>query len=161
MGGRMRLVTQTSVNETPAVSPLVRVVVAVWVAIIAICCGRTLLTPHGGVYPIFAGAARNWVAGEDLYGPLGPDLDRFRYSPGVASLLVPFALLPDGLGGALWRLLNAAVCLGAFAWWVRAVLPPALTAGQRAALFLLIVPLAVGSLNNRQSNAPVLGLLLA
>jgi hypothetical protein len=121
-----------------------------------------LLAPHTkSVYPIFAAAARCWVAGGDCYGELAPGLDRFRYSPAVAALLVPFSVLPDSLGGALWRLLNAGVYLGALAWWVRVVLPPSLTAGQRAALFLLVVPLSVGSLNNGQSNALVIGLLLA
>jgi len=146
----------------------------VWAGILLICCGRVLLPPHTwltahtqSVYPIFAGAARQWIAGADLYEQLAPDLDRFRYSPGVAALLVPFSLLPDGLaradgpGGALWRLFNAGVYLGALGWWIRALLPPSLTRMQRAVLFLLVVPLSVGSLNNGQSNALVLGLLLA
>jgi hypothetical protein len=41
------------------------------------------------------------------------------------------------------------------------VLPRFLTASQRALLYVLIIPLSVGSLNNAQSNALVLGLLLA
>jgi hypothetical protein len=130
--------------------------------IILACCGRALLAPgRKSVYPIFVAAANQWLAGGDVYGELAPGLDRFRYSPAVAALLVPFGLLPDGLGAALWRLLNAGVYLGALAWWIAVLLPASLTTGQRGVLFLLVVPLSIGSLNNGQSNALVLGLLLA
>jgi len=140
----------------------VAVAVIVWAAILLACCGRAFLAPNTkSVYPIFAGAARQWLAGADLYGQLAPGLDRFRYSPVVAALLVPFSLLPDSLGAALWRLVNAGIYLAALGWWLRALLPPSLTIAQRAALFLLVVPLSVGSLNNGQSNPLVLGLLLA
>src|SRR5688500_6517671 len=44
------------------------------------------------VYPIFARAARDWLAGADLYAHAA---DPYRYSPLVAVLLVPFGLLPD------------------------------------------------------------------
>jgi hypothetical protein len=136
--------------------------VLVWAAVVLAVCTRAFLAPHTkSIYPILSLAARNWLAGEDLYGQLAPGLDRFRYSPLVAALLVPFSVLPDGLGAALWRLVNAAVYLAAFGWWIRALLPPSRTLTQRALLFLLILPLSVGSLNNGQSNALVLGLLLA
>src|SRR5262249_8060013 len=83
----------------------------------------------------------------------------YRYSPLVTVLFVPFSLLPDALGGVLWRLLNAAVYLGGMAWWARVGLPGRLTRHQRAVLFLLTVPLAGGRLNNGQSHALVIGLL--
>src|SRR5207237_312863 len=49
--------------------------------------------------------------------------------------------------------------LGAFGWWCRSMLGP-FTGSRASLLFLLMLPLAVGSLNNGQSNALVLGLLL-
>jgi hypothetical protein len=157
----MRLEVPVSCGRTERASRRVRAVVVVWVALLLVCCGRALVAPHTrSVYPIIAGAARQWAAGADLYGELAPDLDRFRYSPAVAALLVPLGWLPDGPGAALWRLLNATVYLGAFAWWARTASPP-LTPGRRAVVFLLIVPLSVGSLHNGQSNPLVLGLLLA
>jgi hypothetical protein len=133
-----------------------KVVVAVWAAVLLILCARLLVTDRGqGVYPIFANAARKWLAGQDLYrGPGEP----YRYSPLAAVALVPLSGLPDRLGGIVWRLLNAGVLLGGLAWWCRAVL--ALTHRQRALFFLLVLPLSVGSLNNGQSNPLLLGLLL-
>src|SRR5262249_60051181 len=77
--------------------------------------------------------------------------------------VAPVGLLPVAPGGCLWRLANAAAFLGGFAWWCAAVLPGwrSLSAGRRAALWLLLVPVSVGSLNNGQSNPLVAGLLLA
>jgi hypothetical protein len=136
--------------------------ILVWTAIILTVCTRASIAPQTkSIYPILSLAARNWIAGADLYEQLAPGLDRFRYSPLVAALLVPFSLLPDGVGAALWRSVNAALYLAAFAWWIRALLPSSLSTSEWAVLFLLVVPLSVGSLNNGQSNPLVLGLLLA
>ena len=136
-----------------------QVAVVVWLAILVVVSMRGFMAPRAhSVYPIFADAARHWLAGADLYRPTG---EPFRYSPLVAAFLVPLSLLPDSIGGVFWRLLNAGVYLGALLWWCRAVLPWPLTRPQTALLFLLIVPLSIGSLNNGQSNALVLGLLLA
>jgi hypothetical protein len=136
----------------------VALAVVAWSGVLLACCLRTWLAPRANsVYPIFATAARAWQAGADLYRPTG---DPYRYSPLAAALLVPFSLLPGPLGGVLWRLLNAGVLLAALFWWARAVLPGPLTATRLAVLFLLAVPLTVGSLNNGQSNPLVLGLLL-
>jgi hypothetical protein len=137
----------------------------VWGAILLVICGRVLLSPRANsVYPIFAHAGRAWLAGEALYSDARPEgLDVYRYSPAVAALFAPLSLLPDAVGGCLWRLLNAGALLAGFAWWCVAVLPGwrSLSRGQRSMLWLLLVPLAVGSLNNGQSNPLVIGLLLA
>lgn len=140
-------------------SPWSRVAVAAWAVVVVVVCSHAVLRPgRNSVYPIFAEAGRDWRAGGELYEE---DMAPFRYSPAVAAFFAPLALLPDGPGGALWRLLNAAVLLGGLAWWVRDVLPPSLTPARRAAVFLLVLPLAAGNLHNGQSNALVLGLLLA
>lgn len=141
-----------------------RLALVVWCGLLLGIGVRSLFWPRvHSVYPIFIDAARNWQAGEELYWPYRPPngLDLYRYSPLVAALLVPFTVFPDSLGGTLWRLLNAGVYLGGLAWWSRAVLPWPLTGRQIALLFLLVLPLSVSSINNAQSNALVMGLLLA
>jgi hypothetical protein len=136
-----------------------RLAVALWAAACVGVCALFVGGGHGhSVYPIFVGAARHWLAGADLYQPCA---EPYRYSPLVALLFVPFSLLPDAAGEVLWRGLNVAVFLGALAWWCRAVLPGALTRRQFAAIFLLVLPLALGNVHNGQSNILVLGLLLA
>jgi hypothetical protein len=144
-----------------SISWVTRLALGSWALVILIVGVRVLLMPRSmTVYPIFAEAARHWWAGVDLYQPV-PGLNIYRYSPFVTVLFTPFSWLPDRLGGLVWRLLNGAVYLGAFSWWLRTLLPQAAGRTQQAMLFLLIVPLSIGSLNNGQSNPLVLGLLLA
>jgi Glycosyltransferase family 87 len=115
-------------------------------------------------FPIFAAAAQNWINGQDLYfvdAYKFHGLDHFRYSPLVATLLVPFGALPEQLGGLLWRGVNAAVCFGALTWWLHVAAPVTLSRTQRGLMLLLVVPLTIASLNNGQSNPLVIGLILA
>lgn len=133
----------------------------VWAgALLAVCVRLALSARYLGVYPIFAAAGRAWPAGQGLYR-LVDHLDYYRYSPLVAVMLVPFSLLPDWLGGIVWRLVNAGVYLAALAWWSRAVLPRLLSRSQHALLLLLVAPLSIGNLHTGQCNTLVLGLLLA
>jgi hypothetical protein len=143
----------------------------VWTVLAVGCCLRALLFPASHtVYHNYANAGRSWLHGADAYdlardssGAPVPRMSGYRYAPLVSVLLVPFALLPDGLGGALWRLVSFACFFGAFAWFQRRVLPGAEELGDRAkaALWLLLVPLSLGSMNNGQANVLLIGLLLS
>jgi hypothetical protein len=144
--------------------PWGRLAFVTWTGILLFVCVRGALWPlTHTLYPTYAYAGGNWVAGTDAYydAPPAPHLDQYRYSPLVTALLVPFHLLPDGAGSVLWRLLNGAVFLGGFAWWLRSGAPVAVPPRQQAIHFLLLAPLALSSLNNGQSNPLVIGLLLA
>lgn len=133
----------------------------IWAAALLFCCVKTFVAPQShNVYPIFANAARKWLAGEDLYR-LRPGLDVYRYSPLVTALLTPFGLLPERVGGVIWRLLNAGIYLAALAWFARAAAPFVLSRTQLALLFLLVLPLSLTNLYNGQANTLMLGLLLA
>jgi hypothetical protein len=129
--------------------------IAVWAIIFSVIAIRVLMaTRSNSVYPIFSAAGRHWIDGESVYPPPTPDLDVFRYSPPVAAFFAPWSCLPDRLAGVAWRALNAIVFLGGLAVWCRE---------QRlnaAAAALLVVPLAVGGLNNGQCNALMAGMLL-
>lgn len=137
------------------------VVVSVWVILLLVIEVRVLLSPrHNSVVPIFTTASLRWLRGSNLYEVVA-GFDNYRYSPLVAVLLLPFSRLPTGLGEIAWRLANAAIYLGALAWWLRVACPYSLSRVQRAVLFLLIIPMSAGSLNNGQCNPLVIGLLLA
>jgi hypothetical protein len=129
----------------------------VWAVVLIVIGVRVLCsTRANSVYPIFSAAGARWLAGDEVYLPPTADLDVFRYSPPVAAVFAPWSLLPDRLGGLLWRGLNAAVLLGGLAAWCRWLWPRL----NVPAVFLLVIPLAVGGLNNGQCNALVIGLLL-
>src|SRR5438477_11170011 len=114
---RMPMVAHSALSTQH--SALFRWAVIVWVVALLIISVRVVAGPRvRTVFPIYTHAGENWVAGADLY-EFTPGIDVFRYSPGVAALFVPWQWLPLGVGGALWRLLNAGVFFGALAWWAR------------------------------------------
>src|SRR5262245_60286200 len=145
--------------------PWVRGATLVWGAVVVAVCARAAWQPRQrNLCPTWAAAGADWRAGADVYrARWEPPLDQFRYSPAVAALLAPYSRLPERAGNVVWRLLSAGAFLGAFAWWLGTVGPgPAAPAPrQRGILFLLLVPLALGSLNNGQPNPLLAGLLLA
>jgi hypothetical protein len=98
-----------------------------------------------------------------LYRRTGQDgvLDTFRYTPFIAATLAPWSLLPERLGGILWRLVNSGVYVGGAWWLLRAAAPVELSRRQTSIFFLLLVPLALTSLGNGQVNPLIIGLLLA
>jgi hypothetical protein len=147
----------TAAGPWPAAAALV------WAAVVAAVCARSAAQPHKrSLYPTWAAAGGDWVAGADAYGPpRAPHLDTYRYAPPVTVLLVPWHYLPERLGNALWRLASAAAFLGAFACWLRRAAPGATTPAERGLLYLLLAPLALGSLNNGQTNLLLAALLLA
>jgi hypothetical protein len=116
------------------------------------------LYPHSHtVYPIYAPAPRRWWQGLDIYVRL---VDYYRYSPLFAILLTPFAVLPDCLGGALWKAFNITVYgLGLWVAFER-LLPALRTRAQRAALLWLVLPLSLHSMYNGQANLVMLGCML-
>lgn len=133
----------------------------VWLIIAVTSCVRVLFVPNAspGTYPTFAEAGRNWANSQNLY----PEQDNFhvyRYSPAITLLFALLSLVPDDLGNALWRLLNAVVYAWGLARWSRIALVRHVGPPQRAWMFLLVVPLSVSSLVNAQSNALLIGLLL-
>jgi hypothetical protein len=137
-----------------------RVAILAWAIAFLALSGRTLLLKHDAhsVYPVFTTAADHWIAGDNLY--VRGKIDEFRYSPLIAAAFVPLAMLPERIGQFLWRSINF-LALAAGLWWCCEIgIPRRLTANQMAAVFLLALPLAAGSLNNAQSNPLVIGLML-
>jgi hypothetical protein len=143
--------------------PWVRAAAAAWLVVVIAICVRCAVQPRvRTLYTTWAGAGHDWRVGRDLYRTTWEEhQDQFRYSPLAAVMLVPFSHLPERAGGVVWRLVNAGVLLAGFGGWLRAALPRVPSPRERAVLFLLLLPLALGSLNNGQPNPLVIGLLLA
>jgi hypothetical protein len=144
-----------------ALYSLQRVAIVVWVLLIAGVIGRVAFSKPGSqsVVPIYRIASERWLRGDDLYADQRP-LDLYRNPPGFAAAFVPFSMLPPKLVEISWRLLSASVFLFALGRWTRFGLPRQLTPGETAAVFLLVAPLALASLNNGQTNLIVAGFLL-
>ena len=128
-----------------------------WGAVLAAVTVYALCFPdQHSVFPVYAGASRQFVAGSPLY-PLGTR-DEYRYAPAFAVTAIPFALLPGPVGGAAWKLAGGLLLLWAMAGFARR----ALGAGEkeRALFLLLALPTSLISLHNGQANTAALALLL-
>jgi len=134
-----------------------RTAIVLWVVLLGVVCVRPLFKPTSStVFPIYAYAGADFAAGKPLYDRSHPGTDIYRYSPLVAAFFEPFARLPLGVGGSLWRIGGAILFLTGLSAWSRRVcpsVPPAL-------VFLAALPLSVGSLSNGQANVHMLGLML-
>jgi hypothetical protein len=107
---------------------------------------------------VYVGAARDWMRGEPLYS--WGQASGYRYAPIIAILFTPLSRLPDRLGGIIWRGLSAAVFLVGLGWCCRLAIPSRLVYRHWPIVFLLVLPLAAGSINNAQANCLLAGLLL-
>jgi len=137
---------------------VVRTAVGLWVVLLGVVCVRTVLKPlSANIYPTYAWAGERFAAGEPLYNVYAPYVDNYRYSPTVAAGFVPFGMMPWGPGGALFRLLGAALFLGGTAALFRRTWPNA----PIAAALGVMLPLSVGSVSNGQANPHVVGLMVA
>jgi len=135
------------------------VAVFVWVALVGGLAVFSYRYPWSHtVYGIYSLACRHWWSGQDLYGAAVTDY--YRYSPLFAISITGWALLPDSWGGALWRISSGLLYAAGLLAWARHVLPGGCSRSQRAAVFLLVLPLSVHSMQNGQANVVMLGALL-
>jgi len=134
-------------------------VLGCWVLTLVVICLHAGITPGAhSVFTNYRDTGARWIQGEHLY--LYPHSNQFLYSPLAAAWFASFALLPQALGGILWRLLSAiALILGArmsgrMAW-------PG-TSGVRWAAWGLaaLLPLSLSDLNNGQAGVLITAFLL-
>ena len=137
-------------------------VMVLWGATIAALCIRVVLRPTTHtVFPVFAAAGRSWIAGEDMYSHVAvPVTGPFRYSPLAAAIFALFSLPPTTAAEVLWRLVEAAIFLGALHRWLARVIVPRLSSLEHSMVLLLVLPLSYVNLRNGQTNLIVIAMLL-
>jgi hypothetical protein len=145
-------------NQTANDRLLLGITTTIWSVIFIVLSVLALKAKGHSVYPDFSNAGRHWMNGQALYEKGGQH--EFRYSPLIAAFFVPFDLLPIKIGEFLWRSINFIVFIGGLLYFCGVGVPRKFSTGEICAIFLLCIPLAIGSLNNAQSNPLVLGLLL-
>ena len=138
-------------------SLLSAVVIGLWVAVLLGICIRIGLISHShDVFVTYYEAGRKWISSQPLYSYARG----FVYSPLIAAFFVLFAWLPLSLGAVLWRLIDAAVFIGAIFWWLKAEIHDRIPESSDWLAFLLILPLSLGNFNNGQINPLIIGLLM-
>lgn len=138
---------------------LVKLAIGLWLgmALVLTILVATRLPERQSVYPGFAKAAMSWLHGEDIYVP---SAHGYRYAPIVAPLLAPLAVMPDRLGGVLWRWANGLVLFGGLIAVCRSAIPFKWVKPACTILFLLVLPDTIANLNTGQPNAMVIGFML-
>ncbi|HTD15637.1 MAG TPA: glycosyltransferase family 87 protein [Chthoniobacterales bacterium] len=156
----------------------VLIVIGLWLAVILGVTIRGMAAPHqNSVFLVFRDAGRAWLAGQPLYAHVG----KYLYSPLAAALFAPFALMPDGVASALWRLATGLAYLFAVIYWFRRYdgrdeLPlirwifGTKSSGikerpdERELVptlgLALLLPLSIGNLNNGQASPLIIALLI-
>jgi hypothetical protein len=144
--------------DEPKVRRLLNVVViGLWTAVLlGIWIRIGFFSRSHDVFATYADAGRRWSSSLPLY----TYTRGFVYSPLVAAFFAPFSWLPISLGSILWRLVNAAIFVGAIFWWLKAELTDCIPRSSYWLIFLLILPLSLGNFNNGQVNPMIIGLLM-
>ncbi|MBV8376494.1 MAG: DUF2029 domain-containing protein [Verrucomicrobia bacterium] len=133
------------------------IAIGLWTTVLLAICIRIGLSSHShDVFGTYAEAGRKWTDSQPLYSYTRG----FVYSPLVAAFFAPFSWLPGSLGSVLWRLLNAAIFVGAIFWWLEAQINNHLPKSSTWLIFILILPLSLGNFNNGQVNPMIIGLLM-
>jgi hypothetical protein len=146
-------------RRIPLANPgfLSAVVIGLWAAVLIGVSLRVGLISHShDVFVTYYDAGRRWFTSQPLYSYTRG----FVYSPLVAAFFVLFSWLPLLPGAILWRLIDAGVLLGAIFWWLEAEIHDRISKSCYWLVFLLILPLSVGNLNNGQINPLIIGLLM-
>jgi Glycosyltransferase family 87 len=133
---------------------------AIWIIATVAVCGRVALTKSSrqDLFPVYQNAGQAWLNGQDLYR--NSKLN-YRYSPLFAAAMTSMARLPLKLASISWRLLSVLCFLAALGWVCRVGVPDKFALEKSPLIFLLILPLSLGNLNNGQANLLVLATLLA
>lgn len=121
--------------------------------------GRFVFMPpdpkSSSVFPVFYTAGERWMSGENLYAGKSD----YLYSPLVAAFFSPLTVMPYWLANIVWRLAAAGAYLVAVRAWLRSGLSR-ISSEHHAAVFLILLPMSVGSINNAQSNPLMIALVM-
>lgn len=128
-----------------------------WLLLTLALAIRLLHAPgHVTTFALYRATGAHWLAGEGLYiKSMG-----FVYSPLIAALFAPFALVPRAVGVIVWLALNTGVLLAGAVSVLRSGLFGAKNAGDPGWPLLLLLPLAIGNLDIGQANPLVIGLIM-
>ena len=165
LDGRARA-RRPSCTKTPAkwhnvrsrkTSGLLLAALSLWFLCVIVVCVRSYQHPGlHSVFPAYRNAGIAWLHQEQIYETGG---SAFLYSPLVAALYSPFALISQNVSEVLWRLLLGLAL--PLSLWFNARALFGFSQKELACLLLLILPLTLSNLNNGQANIILIVLLLA
>src|ERR1700677_456256 len=147
-------------NCTLSPAIVMRIVIALWVIATVVICVRVSLAHQHTVYPIYEHGAIEYRHTRPLYEQNARTPNGFVYSPLAAAFFVPFALLPDWAGEALWRLAGLVVCMAGIQRWLGTTGRRFMEPRHQGLYYLALLPLFINNINNGQANILMIGLLI-
>jgi hypothetical protein len=128
-----------------------------WAAVILGLLVRAGLHPHRATsLATYLAGGSAWVRSQPLY----TDWRGFVYPPVIAWFFSLFTHLPPALAAVLWRLVTAGVFLSGLGALLRSGVFHRIAPGARGLVFLGVLPLSIGNLDNAQANPLVAGLMM-
>lgn len=136
-------------------------VAGLWVGMCVALVAYAVLKPHRQtVFPVYRLAHADWFAGNNLYVLRSTGPDQYRYSPTFAVAVAPFAVLPEAVGNAAWKLANVLMFLAGLWVWAHRVLPWTPSRERVAGVFFVAALAVLPSFFNGQVNLMVTGFVL-
>lgn len=128
-----------------------------WFICVAIVSVRVYLHPGShSVFTTYRAAGGAWLHQEEIYNRTA---GTFLYSPLIAAIYSPFALVSQNTAEVIWRLLLGLAL--PLALWFNARELFVFSEKEFAWLFVLVLPLTLSSLNNGQANLILIVLFLS
>ncbi len=145
--------------------PLARVPKPFWtiVALLAWTAVLLALILRAGLHPQRPTSLTTYLAAGSAWGasqPLYTNWRGFVYPPVIAFFFSLFTHLPMALAAVLWRLITAGTFLLGLGVLLRCGVFPRIPAASRGLVFLGVLPLSIGNLDNAQANPLIAGLMM-
>jgi hypothetical protein len=138
-------------------SKLFYMALLMWSLSVAIICLRIYQYPGShSVFTAYREAGEAWIHQGQIYGT--PGKSPFLYSPLIAAVYSPFALISENVSEVIWRLLIG-IALPVALWFNARTLFD-FSKQMFACLLLVTLPLTLSSLNNGQANVVIMVLFL-
>jgi hypothetical protein len=155
--------TEKWFNDSRRVRPTLAVLLLLGGAVFVIVAIRKSLDRELDIYVILD-ASRKMLSGGDIYSTPAPNGAYYLYTPLLALLFIPFALLPPPVAGVVWTL----ACISLLAWSLHEAVRlvsgnvyPELRPFEKWLLHLTPVVLCADAISSEVRNAQVNCLILA
>jgi len=133
------------------------VALVLWTVALTVLLTRAGLQPHrlSSLTTYLTGAAA-WQTSSPLY----TDWRGFVYPPGIAWFFSLLRNLPLALAAVLWRALTAGAFLFGLGALLRSGILHRIPPTSRGIVFIAVLPLSIGNLDNAQANPLIAGLMM-
>jgi hypothetical protein len=137
--------------------PCAIIAAVLWTALILTLLIRAGLHPHKlSSFTTYLTGGAAWRAAQPLY----TNWRGFVYPPIIAWFFSLYTHLPLPLATILWHLLAAGIFLLGLDALLRSGVFHRIPTGRRPLVFIVVLPLAIGNLDNAQANPLIAGLMM-